>query len=129
MPAAWHFNKDPAPGLLSPAMLFAAGTGPVPTGGSCAPTAALKVLPANGALFVLYEVANANFRPRPRQLHLGRLGGPFECWAVKGYVITFEEGRRQFQAQVVFGTHAPASLRAEVVRSLNTLQVDPLPAS
>lgn len=128
-PAAWHFNRHPAPALLSPAMLFAAGTGPVPAGGSCAPTAALKVLPANGALFVLYEVAHADFRPRPKRLHLGVLGGPFECWAVKGYIITFEDGRRDFQAQVVFGPRASPSLRAEVVRSLNTLQVDALPAS
>ena len=110
-------------------MLFAAGTGPVPTGGSCAPTAALKVLPANGALFVLYEYPHAGFPPRPKHLHLGALGGPYECWGVKGYLITFEDGGRYFQAQVVFGPHAPASLRAEVNRSLNTLQVDPLPAS
>jgi len=127
-PAAWHFNSDPAPALLSPAMLFAAGTGPVPTGGSCAPTAALKVLPANGALFVLYEYARARFPTRPRHLHLGVLGGPFECWGVKGYLITFEDGRRYFQAQAVFGPRAPASLRDQVIRSLNTIQVDPLPA-
>ena len=127
-PAAWHFNSDPAPALVSPPMLFAAGTGPVPTGGSCAPTAALKVLPANGALFVLYEYPHAGFPPRPKHLHLGVLGGPYECWGVKGYLITFEDGGRYFQAQVVFGPHAPASLRDEVSRSLNTLQVDPLPA-
>jgi hypothetical protein len=128
-PAAWHFNSDPAPALLSPTMLFAVGTGPVPTGGSCAPTAALKALPANGALFVLYEYTQAGFRPRPKRLYFGALGGPYECWGVKGYLITFEDGRRYFQAQVVFGPQAPASLRAEVSRSLNTLHVDPLPAS
>jgi hypothetical protein len=129
IPAAWHFNDHPAPALLSPAMLFAVGTGPVPSGGSCGPTAALKTLPANGGLFVLYEYSHAGFAPRPTHLQLGQLAGPYECWGMKGYVITFEDGRRYFQAQVVFGPHAPASLRAEVVRSLNTLQVDPLPAS
>jgi hypothetical protein len=128
-PAKWHFNSHPAPALLSAAMLFAAGTGPVPTGGSCAPTAALKELPANGALLVLYEYAHAEFPPRPKHLHLGALSGPFECWGVKGYLITFEDGKPYFQAQVVFGPRAPASLRAEVKRSLNTLEVDPLPAS
>jgi hypothetical protein len=137
-PASWHFNSNPAPALLSPTMLFAVGTGPVPTGGSCAPTAALKALPANGALFVLYDSAQydythvgsyAGYPPRPRRMRLGALGGPYECWGVKGYVITFEDGGRYFQAQVVFGPHAPASLRAEVSRSLNTLQVAPLPAS
>ena len=110
-------------------MLFAAGTGPVPTGGSCGPTAALKVLHANGALFVLYEYNQAGFPPRPKHLHLGSLGGPYECWGVKGYVITFADGGRYFQVQVVFGPHAPASLRDQVNRSLNTLHVDPLPAS
>ena len=128
-PAAWHFNDHPTPALASPAMLFAAGTGPVPIGGSCAPTAALKALPSNGALFVLYEYAQAGFPPRPMHLHLGLLGGPYECWGVKGYVITFEDGRRYFQAQVVFGPHAPASLRNEVTRALNTLRVGRLPAS
>jgi hypothetical protein len=108
-------------------MLLAAGTGRVPSGGSCAPTAALNALPANGALFVLYEYAHARFPPRPEHLQLGVLGGPYECWGMKGYIISFEDGRRYFQAQVVFGPHAPASLHAEVNRSLNTLQVDPLP--
>jgi hypothetical protein len=128
-PPAWHFNSNPAPALLSPTMLFAVGTGPVPTGGSCAPTAALKTLPANGALFVLYEYAHAGFARRPEHLRLGALGGPYECWGVKGYVLTFEDGGRYFQAQAVFGPYAPASLRAQVTRSLNTLHVDPLPAS
>lgn len=123
-PAAWHFNSNPAPALLSPTMLFAVGTGPVPTGGNCAPTAALKALPANGALFVLYEYASADFPPRPERLRLGAIGGPYECWGVKGYVILFADGGRYFQAQVVFGPHAPASLRSEVMRSLNTLHVD-----
>jgi hypothetical protein len=133
-PAAWHFNRNPAPALLSPTMLFAVGTGPVPTGGSCAPTAALKTLPANGALFVLYESSqydytHAGLPPRPERLRLGAIGGPYECWGVKGYVIRFADGGRFFQAQAVFGPHAPASLRAEVTRSLNTLHVDPLPSS
>jgi hypothetical protein len=110
-------------------MLFAVGTGPVPTGGSCAPTAALNALPANGALFVLYEYAHVathgGFPPRPERLRLGTLGGPYECWGVKGYLIQFEDSGRYFQAQVVFGPRAPASLRAEVTRSLNTLHAAP----
>ena len=76
------------------------------------------MLPANGALFVLYEYAQAGFPPRPKHLHFGALGGPYECWGVKGYLSTFEDRRRYFQAQVVFGPHAPASLHAEVSRSL-----------
>ena len=132
-PAAWHVNSNPAPALVAPTMLFAIGTGPVPTGGRCGPTAAIKAMPADGALFVLYETGSAGapytFPPRPARLHLGSLGGPSECWGVKTYLILFEDGGRYFQAQAVFGPHATASLRVQVRRSLNTLHVSPLPAS
>jgi hypothetical protein len=114
-------------------MLLAVGTGPLPAGGSCGPTAAIRAMPADGALFVLYETGSAGepytFPPRPQRLHLGPLGGPSECWGVKTYLILFTDGGRYFQAQAVFGPHATAPLRAQVKRSLNTLHVSPLPAS
>jgi hypothetical protein len=136
-PAAWNFNGDPVPALLGPGMLFAVGTGPVPSGGSCGPTAALKAMPAAGALFALTEYSSAEtggepytFPPRPERLRLGSLGsGPAECWGVKIYVILFEDGGRYFEVQAVFGPHAAASLRAEMLRSLDSLHVAPLPTS
>jgi hypothetical protein len=138
-PAAWHFNSNPTPRLISPTTLFAVGTGRVPAGGSCAPTAALSALRANGALLVLTEysqddytyshaASQPGFPPRRGRLRLGRLSGPYECWGVKGYLIRFEDGGRYFQAQVEFGPHASAALRAKVERSLNTLHVAPAPA-
>jgi hypothetical protein len=69
------------------------------------------------------------FPPRPEAFDLGPLSGPFECWGVKTHLILFEDGGRYFQAHLVFGPNAPASLRQQTLRSLDSLQVDPLPAS
>lgn len=132
-PSAWKFNEDPVPLLVSPPMLFAVGTDPVPTGGHCAPTAALEALPTDGALFAVMEYRGVEqaytFPPRPEAFDLGPLGGPFECWGVKTHLILFEDGGRYFQAHVIFGPDAPASLHDEVRQSLDSLVVDPLPAS
>ncbi len=132
-PADWGFNTNPAPGLAQPLMLFATGTGPVPSGGDCAPTAALKALPPDGVLLTLVEYPQVDepytFPPRPARFDLGPLLGPMECWGVKTNTILFEDGGRYFQAQVVFGPNAPSSLRDDVTRSLDSISVDPLPAS
>jgi hypothetical protein len=130
-PSAWGFNDDPVPG--SPTTLFALGTGPVRTGGDCAPTAALGSLPADGVLIDVMEYGSVDqpysFPPRSDAFDLGPLSGPFECWGVKTHLILFEDGGRYFQAHIVFGPDAPASLREQVLQSLDSLQVDPLPAS
>lgn len=133
-PAAWNFNDDPVPALAQPPMLFAAGTGAVPTGGDCAPTAALESFSTDGALFTVMEYGSVEqqsytFPPRPEAFDLGSLGGPFECWGVKTHLILFEDGGRYFQAHVVFGPDAPTSLHDEVKQSLDSLVIDPLPAA
>src|SRR5439155_25458601 len=46
----------------------------------------------------------------PRRMGPWPLGGPSECWGVKNHTILFEDGGRYFQAQVVFGPDAPATL-------------------
>lgn len=130
-PRGWHAGGLPA--LAAPAVLWLIGTGPVPSGGSCAPTAALRKLPAGGALFAVMEYVSAaaepyTFPPRERRLGLGPLGGPTECWGVRTHLLVFEDGGRYFQVQTVFGSAAPASLRAQVRRSLNTLRIAPAPA-
>jgi hypothetical protein len=131
-PSAWGFNDDPVPRVARPTTLFAVGTGPVPTGGDCAPTAALESLPADGVLFDVLEYGSVDqpyaFPPRPDAFDLGPLNGPFECWGVKTYLILFEEGGRYFQAHIVFGPDAPPSLREQMLQSFDSLQVDPLPA-
>jgi hypothetical protein len=132
-PASWNFNRDPFNALAGPTTLFAAGTGPVPSGGSCAPTAALSALPPKGALLAVMEYSVVDepyvFPPRPEHLALGPLGGPAECWGVKDHTVLFEDGGRYFQANAVFGTGASAALRAQVRRSLNTFRAQPVPVS
>jgi len=130
--AAWSFNGDPVPGLVFPPTLFAAGTGAVPAGGHCGPTAAIKSLSAGGALIALTEYRGRvgqpyPFPPRPARFEFGRPGGPFECWGVRTHRIVFEDGGRYFDVHVVFGQDAPDSLRDEVRRSLDSLEVDPPP--
>jgi hypothetical protein len=131
-PAAWHVGGNLVPGLI-----WVVSTGPAPGGGSCAPTAALSKLPANGALFAVIEYAGGTqasiepytFPPRVGTLGLGPVGGPTECWGVKTNLVLFQDGGRYFQVQTVFGSKASAALRAEVRRSLNTLHVTPLPVA
>ncbi len=131
-PAAWHVSSRAA--LVEPVVRWVIGTGQVPSGGDCAPTAALRQMPADGALFQLIEYGGSGtqpytFPPRRGRLGLGPVGGPYECWGVKTHLMVFRDGGRYFQVQTVFGAKAPASLRAEVTRSLNTLHIAPLPAA
>lgn len=137
-PADWTFNNDPVPALVEPAMLFAVGTGPVPTGGDCAPSPAIDGMPPDGALFVLQEYGSVQvpetgqhqpyeFRSRPDHFDLGPLLGPFECFGVEAHDVLFQDGGRFFQVFAMFGPDAPDSLRQEVEQSLDTLSVDPRP--
>jgi hypothetical protein len=84
-------------------------------------------------LFAVMEYGSVDesytFPSRQGRFDLGSLGGPTECWGLKNHLILFEDGGRYFQAQVVFGDSAPASLRDDVLRSLDSLQIDPLPSS
>jgi len=135
-PRGWHVSGLPT--LVAPAVRWVIGTGPVPNGGSCAPTAALRKLPAGGALFAVMEYVSVagqaatarpyTFPPQARRLGLGPLGGPMECWGVRTHLLVFEADGRYFQVQTVFGPTAPASLRAQVKRSLNTIRFAAAPA-
>jgi hypothetical protein len=130
-PAAWHVNGRAA--LVEPVVRWVIGTGPVRSGGGCAPTAALRQMPADGVLFQVIEYGSTSspydFPPRRGRLDLGPVGGPSECWGVKTHLIVFQDGGRYFQVQTVFGAKAPAGLGAEVTRSLNTMHIAPLPAA
>jgi hypothetical protein len=128
-PADWTFNGDPVPALRSPALLFMTGTGPIPTGGDCAPSAAIAQLPANGGLFAIEEYASVEqpyeFQARPDHFVLGSLVGPLECWDAQAYVILFQDGGRFFQVFAILGSEAPASLTQLVEQSLDSLVVTP----
>jgi hypothetical protein len=129
-PAAWHVSTVST--LLEPVVRWVIGTGPVP-GSGCAPRAALRRLSADGMLFQVIEYSGVtepySFPQRHGRLALGPIGGPFECWGVKTHLVVFQDGGRYFQVQTVFGARAPASLRAQVTRSLNTLHIAPLAAN
>jgi hypothetical protein len=137
-PAAWHFSPDVGVGLVRPTALFIAGTGPLPAGGDCAPTRAIKALPHDGALFWVIEYADTvggqsfnpyEFPPRPDRLDLGPLVGPKECIGERTHQLLFREAGRFFQVEVLFGPAAPRSLRAAAVASLQSLRPEPAAVS
>jgi hypothetical protein len=129
IPASWSYNAEPVPSLRSPVMLFAAGTDPIPTGGSCAPSAAIEQLSPDGAILALQEYDDVDqpyqFPPRPEHFDLGPLFGPFACWNTRAHDIEFRDGDRFFQVTVVFGREATPSLQDIVVQSLDSLAVVP----
>lgn len=127
-PAAWQVTT---PGIfMTPDILWLIGTGPVPAGGDCGssvPTAALHRLSADGMLLTLQkadaEEEPYDFPPRTGRLSIGPLGGPYECWGVRLHRVLFEDDGFYLEADTIFGARAPASLRNEVTRSLNTLRI------
>lgn len=131
-PASWHVNnKSPT---MDPSVLWVIGTGSVPGGGNCGPTAALRKLPSNGVLFDVMEYSSPNgepytFPPRTGHLGIGPLGSPTECWGVKTHIEVFEDAGRYFQVQAAFGPKASTSLRDEVRQSLNTLHIARYPGT
>lgn len=140
-PAAWHVGGGLVQ-MTSPLLTWLVSTGPLTSrsrllprsGGTCAPTSALRRLPADGALFAVIEYGGPSgepyvFPPRGRTFGLGPLGGPYECWGVDADLVLFQDGGRYFQVQTVFGAKASAALRAQVRRSVNTLHIKPLPAA
>jgi hypothetical protein len=127
-PEGWTYTSAVS-GPAEPAALFAIGTGPIPAGGDCAPTAAIRALPGNGMLLWVLEYTNPEhpyeFSPRPTSLDLGPLLGPFECIGERTHIVLFRQAGRFFQVHVIFGPAAPASLRADAAAALSSLTVEP----
>lgn len=137
-PATWNFNPEPVPNLVSPNAVFALGSGSVPSGGNCAPTAAVAALPPDGMLLWIDEYPDPEharkelapnpygFPPRPARFDLGPLRGPFGCAAgEKTHLVLFREAGRFFQAHIMFGPQAGEKLRSDVVDSLSTFDPSP----
>ena len=128
VPNVWTLQRNPVPALVEPALPFAVGSWPLPSGGNgCAPSRAISAQPATAALFWLYEYPNAgrrrrDFPPQEKRFRLGRLGGPFECLGVRAYRILFRSHGRDFQVHVILGRHA-GRLRHLVVAALSSLRV------
>jgi hypothetical protein len=123
-PKGWTF-KTAAVGLAEPTALIALGTGSIPSGGDCAPTAAIRALPKDGVLLWVLEYKNPGnpyeFPPRRARVDLGPLLGPFECVGERTRLVSFRQAGRFFQVHVMFGPKATATLRADAVAALSSL--------
>jgi hypothetical protein len=130
VPKGWTLRRNPVPTLVEPALPFAVGSWPLPSGGNgCAPSRAISAQPAAAALFWLYEYPRAgqrrsDFPPPNKPFRLGRLGGPFECLGVRAYRILFRSHGRYFQVHVILGRRA-GRLRHLVIAALSSLRVRP----
>ena len=131
VPGGWTVRRNPVPALVEPALLFAVGSWPLPSGGNgCAPSRAIGAQPTTGALFWLYEYRSAGlhrseFPRQEKRFRLGPLGGPFECLGVRAHQILFRSHGRYFQVDVILGRHA-GRLRHLVVAALSSLSIRPV---
>jgi hypothetical protein len=126
-PKHWIFQRQNPANLLRPTIDFSLGTWRFSSGGSCAPTKALKAVPPKGMFLYMFEYPAAGrrgpFPPRSARFKLGPTKGPFECLGVKAHVILFRFDHRFFQIYIKLGPQARRSLRREVVESLNTMKI------
>jgi hypothetical protein len=128
IPASWTFAEDPTQ-PIEPKNVLAVGSWPFPRGGVCAPFAALRDLPPEGAFLWLIEYHGPrhpeHFSPRPEPFDLGNRYGEFDCSGiVDTYQVRFRDEERYFQLQVAFGPEAPASQLREVLAAMDSLEVN-----
>lgn len=127
-PPDWSIAGSGAINLASPRPVLVAGTWSFPTGGDCAPTAALDSMPPGAALFWVLEYPSSSdtqeFGPRPDRFSLGDPLGPFECIGRKTYLLLFRDQARFFQIHIVIGPDASDSVRSEVLAVLDSLRVE-----
>ncbi len=127
-PPDWSIAGPGAMNLASPRPVLVAGTWSFPTGGDCAPTAALDSMPPGGALFWVLEYPSPadtrEFGPRPDRFSLGDPLGPFECVGRRTYLLLFRDQARFFQIHIVIGPDASDSVRSEVLAVLDSLRVE-----
>ena len=128
IPSSWTFAEDPTQ-PIEPKNVLAVGSWPFPRGGLCAPFAALRNLPAEGAFLWLIEYHGPrrpeDFTPRPKPFELGNRYGEFDCSGiVDTYQVRFRDEERFFQLQVAFGPDAPDSRVREVTAVMDSLEVN-----
>lgn len=139
-PADWHLVEPPISSLSFPKERLLLTSYPAKRGGNCGPDRALSALPATGALVYLFEyrprvgdpwrgLRRSDFPPRPARFSLRRAQlGTYECIHAPSYLIRFRAAARPFQLHVALGERASAARRAQVLRVLDSLRFDPLPA-
>lgn len=128
IPPSWTFAEDPTR-LIEPKNVLAVGSWAFRRGGVCAPFAALRDLPADGAFLWLIEYRGPrhpeDFSPRPEPFDLGNRYGEFDCSGiVDTYQVRFQDEERFFQLQVAFGPDAPESQVREVLAAMDSLKVN-----
>jgi len=131
LPTGWHAVRRPITAVLYPVQVLAAATYPISLPRhprSCWPNAALRQMPANGALLQIIEYKPRDSAGKPvRVPHLRHRPDrftyadyePFEC-AGPSYKFDFEQAGRAFQAQVWFNRKtAEPRFRAGALRILD----------
>ncbi len=139
-PGGWHLTAPPISSLSYPVERLLIASYRAPRGGNCGPDRAARALPPGGALIYLLEyrprvgdpwhgLRRSAFPARPKRFALRRSAlGTYECQAAPSYVIHFRDADRPFQLFVALGRRATAARRAQVLRVLDSLRFDPLPA-
>jgi hypothetical protein len=127
IPSEWTFDEDPTQ-PIEPENVLAFGSWDFPSGGVCAPFAALDDLPADGAFVWMIEYHGTDhpedFVPRPGHFDLRDFRfGETSCEATPMYQLRFRDGGRFFQWQVAVGPQASDSLEDDVVLALDSLRV------
>jgi hypothetical protein len=127
IPEAWRFDANPTQ-PIEPENVFAFGSWNFPSGGVCAPFAALDELPADGAFVWMIEYHGTDhpedFVPRPDHFDLRDFRfGETSCESTPMYQLRFRDAGRFFQWQVAFGPQASEATEADTVLALDSLQV------
>ena len=126
-PSDWFMHDGADLPLVSPSVAFVVGSWDFPTGGDCAPSAAVASIPRDGVLLWLIEYVSpdrpSDFERRPATFDLGSLKGPFECVGESAYVVLFRDSGRFFQAQIVLGPDAGAAGKLAAEQTLDSLVV------
>jgi hypothetical protein len=139
-PGGWHLTTPPISSLSAPRERLLLTSYRTERGGNCGPDRAERDLPDGGALVYLIEyrpstgdpwrgLRRRDFPPRPARFALRRaaLAG-YECWRKPSYLIRFRDADRPFQLHVALGPRASQARRAQVLRVLDSLRFEPLPA-
>jgi hypothetical protein len=126
IPAGWTFDEDPTQ-PIEPENVFAFGSWDFPSGGVCAPFAALEELPLDGAFVWMVEYHGTDhpedFVSRPERFDLRDFRfGETSCEGTPMYQLRFRDGGRFFQWQVAFGPQASEATEADTLLALDSLR-------
>jgi hypothetical protein len=127
IPSEWAFDANPTQ-PIEPENVFAFGSWAFPSGGVCAPFAALDELPSDGAFVWMIEYHGTDhpedFVPRPNRFDLRDFRfGETSCEGTPMYQLRFRDQGRFFQWQVAFGPQASEPTEAETVLAMDSLEV------